>query len=242
MKPVFIYVLIFKICFSFAQVNNGKKILIVATSADNLLSKPNDHTWGCYAPEISDFYSTLYSYGFRIKDIDIVSTKGGKIPLAVDLHYPKKFAVPEEEKKALAEKVKNSLTPSQINTGDYNAVYYAGGFSCLLDYPTADNIGNITAKIYENGGVVAAVCDGVSGLIPVKLNNNKFLVDGKTITTNGFKHKKDSVTRQLITEGAVISDQKMIVDGKLITAHGVMPITVAKELLSLLGFKVDKKD
>ena len=240
MKFTFIYVLLLSSCFLPAQVNNGKKILIVATNADYLLSKPNNNTWGCYAPEISDFYSTLYSYGFRVKDIDIVSVKGGKIPLAVDLHYPKKFNVPDDEKKLLQEKINNSLLPSQVKAEDYNTVYYAGGFSCLIDYPTSNSIGQITAAIYNNGGVVAAVCDGVSGLLPVKLDKDKFLVADKTITTNGFKNKKDSVTRELIREGANISSEKIVTDGKLITAHGVMPITVAKEVLSLLGFKVEK--
>lgn len=226
---------------AFTQINNAKKILIVATSADNLVSKPNDHTWGCYAPEISDFYATLYSYGFRIKDVDIVSPKGGEIPLAYKMHYPKKFNLPEEEKTALENKVKNSLMPSQVNADDYNVVYYSGGFSCLVDYPSAKSIGDITATVYQNGGIVAAVCDGIAGLLPVKLSNDKFLVSNKTVTTNGFRSQKDSLSKQLLNEGALISKEKMVTDAKLITAHGVMPITVATEILNLLGFSTEKK-
>ncbi len=237
-KNCFIFSIFFCAQIFFAQINNSKKILIVATNADNLVSKPNDHTWGCYAPEISEFYSTLYNSGFRIKDVDIVSPNGGNVPLAYKMHYPKKFNIPDDEKKALEDKVKNSLAPSQINANDYNVIYYSGGFSCLVDYPKSKNIGDIAAKIYENGGIVAAVCDGVSGLIPVKLSSDTFLVNNKTITTNGFKNKKDTVTKQLMFEGAIISKSKIITDKKIITAHGVMPITVAKQILSLLGFQV----
>jgi putative intracellular protease/amidase len=241
-KTFFIYAAFLSFHILSAQLNNNKKILIVATSADNLVSKPEDHTWGCYAPEISDFYSTLYSYGFRAKDIDIVSPKGGKVPLAVNMHYPKKFNLPDDEKKALEEKVNNSLSPSQVKPEDYNVIYYSGGFSCLVDYSKTTDIGAIAASIYNNGGIVAAVCDGVAGLIPIKVDNSRFLVNTKTITTNGFKNKTDTVTKQLINEGAIISDEKIVTDGKLITARGVMPITVANQILSLLGFVIDKKE
>lgn len=41
----------------------------------------------------------------------------------------------------------------------------------------------IAAEIYENGGIVAAVCHGPAALINIKLSNGKYLVDGKTVTS-----------------------------------------------------------
>lgn len=240
-KEYFIFSIIFCAHIFFAQINNNKKILIVATSANNLISKPDDHTWGCWAPEISDFYATLYNSGFRIKDVDIVSPMGGNVPLAYKMHYPKKIKIPDEEKKAFEDKVKNSLNPSQINPNDYNVIYYSGGYSCLVDYPNSKSIGDIAAKIYENGGIVSALSQGIAGLIPVKLSNDKFLVENKTIATNAFKNKTDSVSKQLIREGAIIGDSKIIADGNLVTAHGAMPITLAKKVLSLIGLTMQKQ-
>ena len=48
-------------------------------------------------------------------------------------------------------------------------------------------IQKITRKIYERGGIVSAVCHGPAALVNVKLSDEKYLVDGKTLTsfTNG---------------------------------------------------------
>ncbi len=228
----------FLLCALFvrAQINSGKKILIVATSANNTISRPNDHTWGCYGPEVSDFYSKIYQAGFRIKDVDIVSPKGGSVPLAFNLHYSKKLPIPENEKKALEDKLKNSLTPMQVKPDDYNVIYYAGGFSCLVDYPDSNGIEAIAASIYEKGGIVSAVCDGICGLIPIKLHNNTHLIENKNITTNGYKSQNDRIRERLAENGAIIGSPKVIVDRHIITARGVRPVAVATEVLKLLGY------
>jgi len=201
--------------FIHAQLNQGKKILIVATSADNLLTKPDQHTWGCFAPEITEFFSVLNQAGFRAKNFDIVSSKGGAIPLAYPGTYPGKFNVDEENKKEFEYKLKNSLLPSQVNAGDYNVIYYSGGFSCLVDYPESKEVAALATKIYESGGIVGAVCDGIAGLIPIKSNNETFLVANKKITTNGFKKKNDLVSKTLIQQGADITASKVVNENSL---------------------------
>lgn len=47
----------------------------------------------------------------------------------------------------------------------------------MWDFPDNKELAAITSKIYENGGVVAAVCHGPAGLVNVKLSNGKYLVD-----------------------------------------------------------------
>ena len=48
----------------------------------------------------------------------------------------------------------------------------------------ADNteLAAIAAQIYDNGGVVGAVCHGPAGLVNIRLGNGKYLVDGKNVS------------------------------------------------------------
>jgi putative intracellular protease/amidase len=41
----------------------------------------------------------------------------------------------------------------------------------------------IVASLYQNQGVVAAVCYGVSGLVNVKIESGENLVDGKNLNS-----------------------------------------------------------
>lgn len=225
-------------CFSAQVVYSQapkKKVLIVATSADNLLSKPDDHSWGSYAPEISIFYSVLINAGYRPGDIDLVSPMGGAVPIAYRTVYPKKLHISSYDKNALESKLKNALKPSQVNAADYNVVYYSGGFSCLVDYPSSDSIARIAAAVYSNGGIIGAVCDGIAGLPLIKLDNAQPLVAGKLLTTNGCKRQTDTVSAMLLKAGAVIQSGPLVNSRRLITARGVRPRSVALEVLKTLG-------
>jgi len=50
--------------------------------------------------------------------------------------------------------------------------------------------GAIASTIYENGGIVGAVCHGPAGLIPIHLSNGKALVDGKEVA--GFTNQEEA--------------------------------------------------
>lgn len=221
--------------FASAQINGGKKILIVTTNSDRDL-KYNSGGWGCYFPEVVDFYSKVSKYGFTHDDIDVVSLEGGEIPLFED---PFQLPISADDEQKLRNKVKNTLKPSQVDASKYNVIYYAGGISCLVDYPTSDNVAAIAKSIYENGGIVAAVCDGISGLIPIKLSNGKPLVDGIKLTTNDYtEHHGIDVTEELKNKGALPDKSKgVIVDKKVVTGKNVRPVQVATEILKLLNIQ-----
>jgi putative intracellular protease/amidase len=59
----------------------------------------------------------------------------------------------------------------------------------MWDLPDDENVQKVTASIYEEGGVVAAVCHGPAGLLNVKLENGDYLVDGKEVT--GFTNEEE---------------------------------------------------
>lgn len=70
---------------------------------------------------------------------------------------------------------------------------FAGGHGTMWDFADNTELAKITADIYENGGVVGAVCHGPAGLVNVKLSNGKYLVDGKKI--NAFTNEEETAVK-----------------------------------------------
>ncbi len=160
-----------------------KKILFVVTSHSE---KGNTgKKTGYFLSEVSHPWKVLTQAGY---EIDFVSPKGGNPPVdGFDLNDPvnKEFW----ENPVYNNKISHSLQPSQVNTEDYDAIYYAGGHGAMWDLPDNKDIARITSKIYENNGIVAAVCHGPAGLINVKLDNGSYLLNGKKVS--GFTNEEE---------------------------------------------------
>ncbi len=152
------------------------KILIVLTSHNNLgdTNKPT----GFYLPEVTHPEAIFAVAGFGV---DYVSPQGGKAPMiGIDLEDElNKAFVNNPEQMA---KVENTLTPNQINPKNYGAIFYSGGHGTMWDFPENQELAHIAATIYENGGVVGAVCHGSAGLVNVKLSNGEYLVANRQIS------------------------------------------------------------
>lgn len=161
-----------------------KKILFVVTSHDKKGNTGEDT--GYYLGEVSHPWEVLHKAGY---EIDFVSPKGGTPPVdGFDLKDPvnKEFW----ENKEYKNKIDHSLQPSQVKPDNYSAIFYAGGHGAMWDFADNTELADIASKIYENGGIVAAVCHGPSGLVNIKLNNGKYLVDGKKI--NAFTNEEEA--------------------------------------------------
>lgn len=160
-----------------------KKILFVVTSHDK---KGNTgEPTGYYLSEVSHTWEVLQKAGY---EIDFVSPKGGKAPVdGFNLNDPINKAF--WENKDARTKIENTLKPLEVNPNDYTAIFYAGGHGTMWDLADNTTLAQIAAKIYENGGIVSAVCHGPAGLVNIKLSNGKYLVDGKRI--NAFSNEEE---------------------------------------------------
>jgi|GEM_PF-5164539 len=225
------------------QIHTGNKILIVVTNSDHLPGDTSNHGWGVLMREVGAFYGALYQHEIKLNDIGIVSPHGGPVPvLSFFDDFPGNLRIPEQDKKELRKMLSQTMTPEQVNPDDYHVIYYAGGFSCLVDFPGSEQIGKIASRIYERGGIVCATCDGVAGIIPIKLSNGNFLVNKIKITTNHYRKSKDklNVRDQLKSQGAIIESSSLVSDHKVITARGVRPVQVAEEVAAILGLTSDR--
>jgi putative intracellular protease/amidase len=187
-KLAFLFLVLFTVGFIQAQHQKSKlmkkKILFVVTSHDKKGDTGEDT--GYYLGEVSHPWEVLHKAGY---EIDFVSPKGGTPPVdGFDLKDPvnKEFW----ENKEYKNKIDHSLQPSQVDTKNYAAIFYAGGHGAMWDFADNTELANIASKIYENGGIVSAVCHGPAGLVNIKLNNGKYLVDGKKI--NAFTNEEEA--------------------------------------------------
>lgn len=160
---------------AFAANTDKGKILFVLSSHEEKGS--TGETTGYYLSEAAHPWDVLTTHGYSI---DFVSPKGGNPPVdGFDLSDPinKRFW----EDKDIQTKLHNTYTPKDINPNDYRAIHYVGGHGTMWDFPDNKILANIAAAIYENNGIISAVCHGPAGLINIKLSDGSYLVNGKDI-------------------------------------------------------------
>ncbi len=166
------------------------KILVVMTNHSAYPTRSD--TTGLWLTELTHFYDVALAAGY---DMDFVSPRGGVVPL--DERSLKPIYVDQSAKKHLADpqfmqRLNNTLTPNAIDPSHYKAVYYTGGHGTMWDFPNNQALKNISEKIYQQGGIVSAVCHGVGGLLPLQDTTGKALIAGRTVT--GFANIEESLS------------------------------------------------
>ncbi|WP_086830089.1 type 1 glutamine amidotransferase domain-containing protein [Allokutzneria sp. NRRL B-24872] len=157
------------------------RVLIALTSHDKLGDTGNPT--GYYVPEAAHPWQVFRLAGY---EVDYVSVKGGNPPTSgydADDEVQRLFLESEGARLAATPKA------AELNAADYDAIFYAGGHGTMWDFPTDADLAELGRDIYENGGVVAAVCHGPAGLVPLVLSDGTPLVAGKDIT--GFTNSEE---------------------------------------------------
>ena len=161
-----------------------KKVLIPVTNHATLGETDQDN--GTFSPELTHVVHVLKAAGI---DYDVASIKGGKAPIyGTDIENDdvNTSILGDED---FQNRINNTLPVSQVNISDYDAVFYPGGFGLLSDLATNEDFAKLSAQHYENGGILAAVCHGPAGLLPIKLSNGEFLLATKSVT--GFTREEE---------------------------------------------------
>lgn len=161
-----------------------KKVLIPLTN-HGTLGTTNEKN-GTFAPELTHALDVFNAKGI---DYDLASIEGGKAPI-----YGADIEGDDVNSKIIASedfqnRLNNTIPVSQVNGDDYDAVFYPGGFGLLSDLATNEDFAKLSAKHYEDGGIVAAVCHGPAGLLPITLSNGEKLIANKSVT--GFTREEE---------------------------------------------------
>jgi putative intracellular protease/amidase len=181
------------------QAVNSTKVLIAVTS-HNVLGKTGYPT-GLWLPEMTHPYYALKNAGF---DIVVASPKGGDAPIdpysipinpqGTNRNDPmtEKFLSNPED----VSRLNNTIPLANINPQDYSAVVFPGGNGGTYDFPWNKDVNRIASAIYEQGGIVAAVCHGPAAILNATLSDGSYLIEGMKVT--GFSNEEEAITEILI--------------------------------------------
>ncbi|MEU5533571.1 type 1 glutamine amidotransferase domain-containing protein [Streptomyces sp. NPDC020362] len=155
--------------------SSSAKVLLALTSHGEL--GDTGRSTGFYVPEAAHPHEVFTKAGYQV---DFVSVRGGSSPLdgfePDDEDSARFLADP-----AVAAKLADTPTADRLDPSDYAAVYFVGGHGTMWDFPDATELTAFAAAVYEQGGVVAAVCHGPSALVNLRLSDGTHLVDGKEV-------------------------------------------------------------
>ncbi|MGW4719050.1 type 1 glutamine amidotransferase domain-containing protein [Nocardia sp. NPDC004260] len=209
-----------------------KRILNVVTNVGHY-DDPS-HPTGLWLSELTHAWHVFEEHGF---DQTIISPAGGPAPLE-----PRSLKFPNYDKTAKAWRadparmalLENTASPDQIDSADYDAIYFTGGHGVMYDFPGSEGLQRITREIYERGGTVSSVCHGYCGLLNTKLSDGSHLVAGRRVT--GFAWQEEVLIRvdklvpynaedEMKKRGARYEKGKLpyfsyaVVDGNLVTGQ-----------------------
>lgn len=191
-----------------------KKILVVTT---NVSKYPNlERATGLWLGEAVHFVDAMQKEGHQI---DYVSPKGGYTP--IDPHSLQADQMTEldwqyYEDQTFMDKLGTTLAAAEVNAENYDAIYYTGGHGVMWDYPENENLQKIASTIYQNGGIVSAVCHGSAGLVNIKDASGQPLIANKKVS--GFTNTEEAAlglenTVPFLTEDALVSKGANYVKG-----------------------------
>ena len=224
------------------------RALIVVTSHATLAA--TGRPTGYYLPEVTHPYMALVEHGIAV---DIASPAGGKAPMD-----PQSFDLADAMNKAFWDnpatraQLNNTYLLSRLSGADYGVIIFAGGHGTMWDFPDDAAIQRIAHEIYENGGMIAAVCHGPAALLNIKDMQGKYLIDGCKLT--GFSNEEEELVHMtkhmpfllqsaLIKHGADYKSSKpwqpnVVQDRRIITGQNpasayMLGEMVAKNLISV---------
>lgn len=168
-----------------------KRILNVVTNVGHY--DDPDHPTGLWLSELTHAWEVFDEHGF---EQTLVSPKGGAVPLE-----PRSLKFPNYAKSAKAwhadpakmALLQETLSPEQMDSTEYDAIYFTGGHAVMYDFPDSEGLRAITREIFERGGIVSSVCHGYCGLLNTTLSDGSYLIAGKKMT--GFSWTEEKLAR-----------------------------------------------
>lgn len=225
-----------------------KRILNIVTNVGHYDDR--SHPTGLWLSELTHAWHVFEERGF---EQTIVSPEGGAVPLE-----PRSLKFPNDDKTAKAWRadpdrmalLEDTPRPDEIDSADFDAIYFTGGHAVMYDFPDSEGLQRITREVFERGGIVSSVCHGYCGLLNTKLSDGSYLVAGRKLT--GFAWREEVLARvdklvpynaeeEMRQRGALYEKTKLpfvsyaVVDGNLVTGQNPRSAKeTAKKVAALL--------
>lgn len=177
------------------------KALIVLTSHASL--GETGVPTGFWLSELTHPYYALVDQNI---EVDVVSIAGGETPVdpkswnEEDESNARFLATPE-----LVEQLKNSASINGVIPSHYDAVIFAGGHGTMWDFPDDEHVQRVIMAIYQQQGIVAAICHGPAALINIRHPNGDYLIASKQVT--GFTNDEEEAVGLTATVPFLLEDK-----------------------------------
>jgi putative intracellular protease/amidase len=170
--------------FTQAADTQGNILIVVTSHAKMADGKPT----GLWLAEATHPWHEFTSAGYTVH---FASPKGANVPIdprstTDEDPINKKFLTTPETKKILT----NTKKLESVDPANYKAIFFAGGHGTMWDFPNAAGVSKVAGKIYQDGGIVAAVCHGPAALVNLKLPDGTLLIKNKKVT--GFTNEEEA--------------------------------------------------
>lgn len=178
----------------------GKRVLIVTTSHEKMGS--TGHPTGVWLEELAVPYYALQDGG---AEITLASIKGGRIPFDPRSLPAEAGAgsgegpagqqeVPEAVRRFLADgramaAASNTPAVAGIEPAGFDAVFLPGGHGTMWDLPESEALARLVGTLFDQGGIVAAVCHGPAGLVSARRRDGRPIVEDRRV--NGFTNSEE---------------------------------------------------
>lgn len=156
------------------------RILIVTTSHGELGS--TGHATGLWVEELATPYWVFRDAGF---EVDIVSMRGGKVPLDPRSMHEKNRPDPVQrflDDAHVMSQLESTPALASVTADDYDAIFLPGGHGTMWDMPADAHLARAIAQAYDDGRIVAAVCHGPAGFVGAVRADGKALVGARRLT------------------------------------------------------------
>jgi putative intracellular protease/amidase len=196
------------------------RILMVLTSHD-ALGNTGEKT-GFWLEEFAAPYFVFKDAG---ANITLASPKGGQPPVDPksamadsQTDATRRFEASAEDLAFLA----NTRKLSEIDAGDYDALFFPGGHGPMWDLASDQAVADLIEAFDAEGKVISAVCHGPAALVNAKSADGAPLVAGRNVT--GFTNSEEAAVGLTDIVPFLLQDRLDILGGKLdlaadFTAH-----------------------
>jgi putative intracellular protease/amidase len=168
------------------------KILIIVTNVGEY--EKVGYRTGLWLGELTHFYDYVTDNGF---EVDIASPAGGYVPIDPESLAQEVLGELGTDKRyydrEFMDLLDNTKKATDVDVEDYDAIYFTGGHGVMFDFQ-GDALGVLTARFYESGRIVSAVCHGPAGLLNVPLSTGASLVKDKNVT--GFSWPEEEAAQR----------------------------------------------
>lgn len=202
------------------------RALLVLTSHDDL---GGVRETGYYVGEAAEPWRVFADAGYVV---DLASIDGG-VPPEDGRNEDDPIQQAFLNDRRIREQLQNTTPLSEVDPDDYAIVFFVGGHGAMWDFPTSPSVDRVGREVYQNGGVVAAVCHGPAALVNITLSNGEPLIAGKRVA--GFTNEEEAAVGLTDTVPFLLADalaakgaihfpgpkftENVITDGRLVTGQ-----------------------